>query len=157
MKEKIANYFRSRTVAFYIALAMAVLSVVTSIVYATTLGGFANYVSNLPITLLLVGAAAFAVSAVFGLSNIGTAAMALLYYASMLVFIGTVYSALVEQAMTISGIGDIKGLDVLIANVVLMLLGAIISTVCAWLRHCKKPSEEEKSAQTEKEVSAANE
>ncbi|MGN0805008.1 MAG: hypothetical protein ACI4MS_06465 [Candidatus Coproplasma sp.] len=155
MKEKIVNYFRSRTVAFYIALAMAVLSVVASIVYATTLGDFANYASNLPITLLLVGAGVFAVSAVFGLSNIGSAVMALLNYASMLVFIGTVYSALVEQAMTISGIGDIKGLDVLIANVVLMLLGAIISTVCAWLRHSKKPTKEE-SEQAE-EVSAENE
>lgn len=134
----IKNYFKNRTAMFYVALSVAVLSIIAAIFYTATLNHLTEDMSWTPFILLLTGAAVFAVLSVFRLSRLGTAVMAILDFAAFLTFAGTIYNWPVSQAMVISNIADIKELPAMIVSAVMMLICIVLGNVCAWKRLQRK-------------------
>lgn len=141
MKEKIIGYLKSRSVAFFVALAMAIISIIVAIVYPCVLsvnGEISEYLSYIPLILLVAGAVIFIALSIFDFSNLGTAIMSMLDFAAFLIFVGTIYGYPLEKVMVISNIFDIDGFMTIIISAIMMLIGAIGSNVCAWLRQAKK-------------------
>lgn len=141
MKEKIIGYLKSRSVAFFVALAMAIISIIVAIVYPCVLSGngeISEYLSYIPLILLIAGAVIFIALSIFDFSNLGTAIMSMLDFAAFLIFVGTIYGYPLEKVMVISNIFDIDGFMTIIISAIMMLIGAIGSNVCAWLRQAKK-------------------
>lgn len=153
MKEKFLNYLHGRTAAFYVAFAMAIVSILVAILYPALLGGnaeIAKYLSYIPLALLLVASIAFIGLSFIDLSNLGTAIMAVMDFAAFIVFVITIYEYPIEKVMVISNIFEIEGLVVIVVSGVLMLVAAIVSNVCAWLKQTKAISNNEGGKTNEK-------
>lgn len=127
------NYFKERKITFYIAFSMAVLSIITSIVYLVTLGHLEKYISYGVFSLFLIGGLAFLILSYFRLSNLGAGLLSLISFAGFLVYLATIYGYPIEQIMVIPNIFDIKEIPAIIFCAGLMIICAITSNVCAWM------------------------
>lgn len=138
--ELIKNYFKGKTVAFYIAFATAVISVVTAIIYAAVFGGMQEYMSWFGFVLMLLAAVAFIVPSLFGYAKLGVAAMALLDFAAMVVSLLVTYNYFVAFAIGggISAVFADGPAVIFIVCLVLLMVCCIAANVAAWLRVQKK-------------------
>lgn len=134
MKDKIIqfikNFFQDKTIAFYIALSIAVLSIITPIIYAVSFGA-TEYMSWLAFAFMLAAAAAFITLAVFRLSSIGAAVMAALDFAAFILFIANIYNYFLDNVM--EGIEG-AGFTLLIVCAALMFVSFVGANVTVWLR-----------------------
>ena len=130
----IKRYFENRNIAFFIALAVAVAAIITSIVYAALWTDGIRSVGTL--ILMIVGALAFV-----GLSGVnartGAAVMAVCDWVALGLYIYSVYNYVFSRA--------ISGLDFtdptmrkMIAFAVVTVVLTILSNVFAWTPRCKK-------------------
>lgn len=138
--EFIKKYFKDKTVAFYIALALAAVSVVTAIIYASVFGGKQEYMSWAGFALMLLAGAAFFGLSVFGFEKWGIAAMTLLDFAALLVSALVTYNYFVGFAIN-GGVGAAfaDGAAVMfVVCVLLLIICCVAGNVVAWLSVRKK-------------------
>ncbi len=140
----IAEYFnqfiKTRNISFFVALGVAVLSVIVGIIAVATLS---EYGTAWPTVLLtLVGFVAFVLLSLVGKEGMGAGALAGCNFAALLLLVVGEYEYfLVEiqnQAMGSFDLGSVEGLYALIAVAVLLLVCAVAANVLAWLRLKKK-------------------
>lgn len=141
----IAEYFnkfiRTRTVAYYIALGVSLLSVFVGIIAAVVLS---EYGTTWPVVLLTIaGFVVFVVLSFLGQDGMGAGAMAAFTFAALLALIVGEYSYFLTevqgQAMGAGfDLGAVEGLYLFIVAAVWLLVCAIALNVFAWLRLKKK-------------------
>jgi len=133
------NYFKNRKTSFFVALATAVICLITAIIYAASFYGREHleaYVSWIPTTFLIVGALAFFGASLFKLSQFGTVAMAICSLVSFVSYLSTIYGYPVEQIMVVN-IDQIPEFATIVTCAVLMLASFITANVCAWKKQEK--------------------
>lgn len=135
--EFIKRYLSGKTVAYYIGLFFALLSIVSAIVYGVTLSAIEER-SAVPIVLLVLAGVAFIAFSLFSLDKYGAAAMGILDFAALITYVATIYNYPLTQTMTATSLMDIPYIGSIIACAVLMVVSAIGANVVAWLRTTKK-------------------
>ena len=136
------DFFKNRTIKFYIAFAIAILSLITAIVYGASLLGLTEYASAAPLIMMLIAFVVFAVSALFRLTRIGTACVALLDFFAFVVYILTIYQYPVLEAMNAGTVANIKGMGAIIAVAAMMIVIVIAANVLAWMKLDRKSGED---------------
>lgn len=141
----IAEYFnhfiKTRNISFFVALGVAVLSVIVGIIAVATLS---EYGTAWPTVLLtLVGFVAFVLLSLVGKEGMGAGALAGCNFAALLLLVVGEYeyflTEIQAQAMGAGfNLGAVEGLYALIAVAVLLLVCAVAANVLAWLRLKKK-------------------
>lgn len=139
----IKNFFKNKTVAFYIAGGFAVLSLVTAIVYAATLGHLEE-MSWAAFGLLIAVPFVFAALSLIGHEKLGTAALAIMCFAAFVLYITSIYEYPMTQLMIIMSLGDLKEFPAIVASAALMLVCCIAGNALYWVRLRKKPVEAKK-------------
>lgn len=129
--EGIKNFFKNKTIAFYIAVVVACISVIAAILYVAAFGSLSEYMSWLAFVFLLLAPVAFFAFSVFGLARMGAAVLALLNFAALLLAANKVLGFIADYAMV--------GLDsagaafpLFVAGAVLMVICSIVASVAAW-------------------------
>ncbi len=133
------DFFKNRTIKFYIAMGAAVLSIITGIVYGAAVAVLDEGISVAPTVMCIVAALIFAVCALFRLSRIGMAAVGIIDLFALFIFLVTGYEYPIEQAMVVSNAWQIKGMISIIVCAAMMLVCIILANVFAWLRLDKEP------------------
>lgn len=137
MVELFKNFFKGKTVTFYIALGLAGLSLFTSIFYAASIGGLGEYMSWGAFVLLLLAGFVFAALALFEFPNIGVAIMACMNFGALILSAVAIYEYFISLAMVgLETAG--ASFPLYIVSAVLMLIDAVAGNVVAWLRLAKK-------------------
>lgn len=140
--EKLKNYFRTRSAAFYAAASTAFVSIVLSIVYACCYGN-TEYMSWAAFALTLVAGLAFFVLAIFRQTEAFAAlAVGLLDLIAFLLFIRAVYwyfSTVFYGGFKASLLGDVD--PAFYACTVMYLITIVVSNVCVYLGSRKKAKE----------------
>lgn len=132
------EYFKDRTVAFYISLGFAMMSVVVAIVYGAAVLGLDDGISVAPVIMMIIGALAVPALALIRLTRVGLGVMGVLDFFSVVVFAVTVYEYPISQAMVVSNAMEIEGMASIIAVAVFMLICFVAANVLAWIRQDKK-------------------
>lgn len=140
MKNKEKKNKKKGSFSFKVALVMAILSIVTAVIYRLTLGRLGERLSLIPMYLLIGGGAGFFLLALIKQPRMGAAALALTNFAGLLVFAATIYEYVMEQAMI--GIADMKELPAIAGCAVSMLVVALMANLMAWTRMKKKEVKE---------------
>ena len=151
MKEKIKEFIKTRTAAFYVAAAAALLSVILSIVYACCYGK-SVYMSWFAFALTLIaGLSFFALAAFRQTEAFAAAATGLLDFVGFLLFIRAAYwylSDVFYGGFKANLLGEVA--PAFYAVTVLYVVTIVASNVCVYLRKTKKEKTEE--IQTEQEA-----
>lgn len=148
----IKDYFKNRTIKFYIAFGTSILSLVTAIVYGASLLGLTEYASVAPLIMMIAAFAVFAVFALFRQSRIGAAGMAVINFFALVVYALTIYQYPVLEAMNAGTIANIKGMGAIIAVAVMMIITVIASNVLAWMKLDRKVESEVSVGQVKEEI-----
>lgn len=139
----IKKYFANRTVTFYVAFGLAVISVVTAVIYAAVFGDEQEYMSWIGFVLMLSAGLSFFALSIFGFEKWGIAAMSLLDFAALLVSALVTYHYFVGFAIN-GGIGaafaDAQA-SLFVVCVILLILCCIGGNVTAWFGVRKKSAE----------------
>lgn len=152
----IKSFFKDKTIAYYVALGFAVLTIVTAIIYTVNFAQ-TKYMSWAAFVFLLIAAIAFIALSVFGYNRIGSGAMSALSFTAFLLFIASVYTYFLDNVMI-----GFKGpiFTGIIVCAALMLVCSIGANVTAWL-HLKKKAKVDNNAaketQTETQSDVATE
>jgi len=93
--EKIKNFFKDKSYGFYVTLAVAVLTLVTLIVYANAYGSNDRYMSWAGFAIMLVGLAAAAVLTVFKFNDWVPPVLALANFIALMLYITNIYNYVV--------------------------------------------------------------
>ena len=91
---------------------------------------------------MLIAFVVFAVSALFRLTRIGTACVALLDFFAFVVYILTIYQYPVLEAMNAGTVANIKGMGAIIAVAAMMIVIVIAANVLAWMKLDRKSGED---------------
>lgn len=141
---KIKNFFKDKTAAFYVALGAAGLTLITAITYAAVYGG-GEFMSWAAFAVMLAGIAAFAVLSIFSMPRIGTAVMAATNFTALLLFIFAAYDDLWSyfNNILVHGTNDGAGYAAkFIIMCILMLCCFVACNVCAWIKLVRQSSAE---------------
>lgn len=131
--EIIKNFLRNKTLAFYIAVCVAGISVVAAILYAAAFSDLSKYMSWLAFAFLLLAPVAFLALSFFGLARIGAAALALLDFAALLFAANKVFGFIADYAMVgFDSAGS--AFPLFVAGAALMVVCSIVANVAAWSR-----------------------
>lgn len=144
----IKNIFKDKKPAFYCSLAVALINVITAVIYSVSFFGRTHlqaFVSWMPPTFLVVGALAFVVGTIFKFSQIGAVGLAIFTFASFVSYLSTIYGYPVEQIM-VSSIDKVPEFGAIVVCAALMLIGFITANVCAWKKH-EKTVEDQKDGE----------
>lgn len=135
------NFIRSRGVAFYVALGVAVVAVIAGIVAVATLSfaGDAWYA----IMFSAIGLVLFIALSVSGREKLGAALLACCIFAALIGLICGVYKYFVTEVsnQAMSGTFDVfavDGISAFIACVAMLVVCAIAANVLAWVRPANK-------------------
>lgn len=135
--EFIKNFFKNKTIAFYIALAVAGLSIIAAILYAAAFGSLSKYMSWLAFVFLLLAPIAFLALSFFRFERMGTAAMAILDFAALLLAANRAFGFISDYVMV--GFDNAgAAFPLFAAGAVLMAVCSIAASAAAWLRLQKK-------------------
>lgn len=93
--EKIKNFFKDKSYGFYVTLAVALLTLVTLIVYANAYGSNDRYMSWAGFAIMLVGLAAAAVLTVFKFNDWVPPVLALANFIALMLYITNIYNYVV--------------------------------------------------------------
>lgn len=149
---KLKEFFKTRSAAFYVAAAAAVLSVILSIVYACCYGN-TEYMSWFAFALTLIAGLAFFALALFRQTQaFASAVTGLLDFIGFLLFIRGVYwyfSTVFFGGFKASLLGEVD--PAFYAVTVLYVVTIAVSNVCVYLRIAKKQKTEEIQATAEVE------
>ena len=104
MKDKIINFFKSKSVTYYIALGIALITIITSFIYLGVLSNINEYLNIGLFFLIIIGGIAFIALSSFNLDKIGVGAMALCNFGAFITYILTIYNYPLTQLMEISSI-----------------------------------------------------
>ena len=137
------NYFKNRTLAFYVSLVVAFMTLITGIIYAATILPLDDRASVFPVVMLIIGALLVPIFALFRLTRIGLGCMSLLTFFAFILYLMSIYEYPIEQAMVISNIWEIKGMVSIIIVAVLMFIFFVASNVLAYIKQEKLVSEGE--------------
>lgn len=128
-KEWVKKFFSDKTIAFYIALGAAVLSIATAIVYVAIMSG--TYMSWIAFALLLVSAAAFIALSILKYSKIGVAVMAALNFTALILFLAKASPYVIDNISgTLSGATFIA----MIVSAALIFVSFAVANVTVWLQ-----------------------
>ncbi len=151
------NYFKkwigSRTVAFWICIVVALLSIFTAVYYMMTVpaiegSGAEDLYMIYAVILPIVGAAAFIVLSLFNLANFGAAVMGICNLAGFILFAVPLYPYFSVGAMSYSGdFTQIPGFMTLIICAALFVVSCILSNIFAWI-HLKKHPKKDKTVKS---------
>lgn len=133
----VKNYFKNRTLAFYFSLGVALLTLITGIVYAATILPLDDRASVFPIVMLIIGALLVPIFALFRLTRIGLGCMSLLTFFAFILYLISIYEYPIEQAMNVSNIWEITGMTNIIVVAVMMFIFFIASNVLAYIKQEK--------------------
>ncbi len=134
LKQRLAE----KRFGFYVTLAVAVLSLVTAIVYAVGYSNNARFMSWPAFILLIVGAVAALVFAFLDLDDFGTAILALFSLIGLLLFIHIIYNYVVVVMIGID-LSSFSG--AFIASAVMFVLTFAASFVNLFLPQKKNKEE----------------
>lgn len=133
---------KSASAAFYVAFGVAVLSLITAVVFVVTLNIHAEYTSWGTFVLLLAASVAFVAAALFGQARVGAAIMACCDFAALIVMVSKIASPIVEaiskSSMTGLSLSAITAFPAVVACVALILVCAVAGNVLAWMKMQKK-------------------
>ncbi|MCI9517927.1 MAG: hypothetical protein HFK08_01550 [Clostridia bacterium] len=147
LKEKLNGFLKNKTIAFYVALGVAGLSLITAVVYAATLSSLTEYMSWGAFAMLLVAPIAFAALAFFGFERIGAAVMGVLDFAALLVFLIAIYKYPISLVMT-TNLVDIPGFGAIVAVAAMTVVCFVTANVCVWMKLAKQEKEQQPAAET---------
>ncbi len=142
--KKVMEFFRDKTVAFYIALAFAVLSLITAIIYVAAISGLGEYFSIIPFLLVIVGVIAFVGLSILGSCRLGSAVLSVANFAAFIAYVATIYGFTIVQAMSVGSAADIKELPIIIVIGGLLFICALATNVTAWIRQRKTQKKKDK-------------
>ena len=149
----VKEFFRTRTVAFYVAAAAAVLSVILSIVYAACYSG-TSYMSWGAFALTLIaGIAFFALAAFKQTEPFAALVLGVLNFIAFILFIHDVYmyfTTIFYGGFSAALLGDID--PAFYACTVLYLIIIVASNVCVYLKSSKTKSSENTQVETAEEA-----
>lgn len=131
------NFFKNRTISFWVAFGTSILSIVTAIVYAGAIMGgkeISQYVDFVPFVLILIGGLIFVPAIFLRMSRIGAMLMGIFDIFAMVIFLGDfiAYPASTAVANDGTSILSLPGFAAAIAVVVMMLICVVASNICAW-------------------------
>lgn len=139
------NFFRDKSVVFYIALGVAALSLITAIIYVSVLYSLSlgEFMSWGAFAALIIAPFAFVGISLLGRERMGAAAMAVMDFAALLAFAATIYVYFIENSMDTSELSKVIG--GVAACAVPMLICCVGSNVFAWMNMRKKSAPAEQS------------
>lgn len=143
MKDKIINFFKAKNAAYYVALVVALLTIITSFLYLGFVSNINEYLNMGLFALILIGGLAFIALSSFNYDRLGVGAMALCSFGAFIVYILTIYNYPLTQLMEISSIWDVPYIMEVIIIAVLLVISAIASNVLVYLRLTKVTRSEE--------------
>ncbi len=141
MKQYLAQFFKSKTAASWIALVFAVVSAASAVVYTVLIGGsetLGTYYSTSVIGFLYGAAGAYIVFFVLQQDKLGAACMAGLNFCALIAFVLTIYPYPVGMGMDLEGFMTSVELKNMIICAAMMIVGAVAGNVLAWTRMHKK-------------------
>lgn len=135
----IKEFFKDKTIEFYIQAGVGLLGIVGAIIYAATFAG-SEYMSWMGFSFVLIAFVAFAALSIFGFSRFAVPAMAVFHFAAFVVSILKSYNYLVSFAINGGAEAALKDGKVisLIITVVILLVCCIAGNVLAWLNVRRK-------------------
>ena len=144
---KVKEFFSTRTVAFYIALATAALTLILTIVYGACYAG-TDYMSWAAFALTLIACLAFCGLAVFKQTErFAALVMGLLDFIAFLLFIDNVYmyfTTVFYGGFSASLLGNVD--PAFYACTILFLITIVASNVCVYLKPAKQAVEAQPAA-----------
>ena len=144
----IKKFFKSKRSAYYVGLFVALITIITALVYYFTLAEIPER-SIIPMILMLSGAGAFILLSLIGLDGHGAATMALLNFAAIITYVCTIYNYPIAQMMTISNFFDIPYIIEIILSAALMIICALLSNLMAWMPMKDKKVKAAKGGETD--------
>lgn len=88
---KLKQNVSQKTYGFYVTLALAVLNIVTAILYASFYGKYVAYINWPAVYVMIIGSVASVVLSVFGLDDFATALLALVAFTGFLLYAMKIY------------------------------------------------------------------
>ena len=149
--EFIKNYFKGKTIAFYIAFGVSAFSLISAIIYAGCVGS-SEYMSWGAFVMLLLAFPAFLALSYFGYSKIASGVVAALNLAALALLVIDVFPFVWTLVNHYAMTGDFDGGAVFggaVAVLVFTAICAITANVLAWL----KLNKEAKTAEITADVS----
>lgn len=130
--EFIKNFLKNKTIAFYVALGVAGMSIIAAIIYAAAFGGLSKYMSWIAFTFLLLAPVGFFALSFFGFARMGSAVMALLDFAAFLIAVNSAFDFVADYAMV--GLDNAgAAFPLFVAGAALMIVCSIAASAAAWL------------------------
>ena len=146
--ESILNFFKRKTVGFYLCCAAALLSVIVAIVYGAAYSG-TDYMNGWAVALPIVGAVAFAVMSVFKQTEAyGAVVMGVLDLTGFLLFVQASYLYLSEVFYGGVSAAAFKMMNpAYIVCVLFFLIATVLSNVGIYMKSSKPKVAEQKETQ----------
>lgn len=88
---KLKQNVSQKTYGFYVTLALAVLNIVTAILYASFYGKYVAYINWPAVYVMIIGSLVSVVLSVFGLDDFATALLALVAFTGFLLYAMKIY------------------------------------------------------------------
>lgn len=133
---------KNASAAFYVALGVAVLSLIAAILFVITLNVHEEYTSWATFALLLAAPVAFVVLSLFGQARTGAAVMAGCDFAALIVMVCKIATPIVDaiskSSMTGLSLSGVTAFPAVVACAALILVCAVAGNVLAWTRMQKK-------------------
>lgn len=137
-KQKAVSTPTKLTIAFYIEIGVAILSLIAAIAYKVGLVSLESIMTDIPLYAILIGIAGFALLSVVGQPKAGAGVLAVADWVAFLTFVNAVYVYPMEQIMVTPNILEIELFPLIVFCAAAMLLSAIVSNVMAWIPLFKK-------------------
>lgn len=134
-KDKFKNYFKNKSYGFYVTIAVAVFTLVTSIVYADSYGSNDRYMSWAGFAIMLVGIAAAAVLVASKQYEWAPPALALANLIALLLYITNIYNYV---AVVMVGIDIASFSTQFIACTTLFAIAIVISIADIFFKQVKE-------------------
>ncbi len=142
----IKKYFENKNIAFFVALGVAVLSLVIGIVYAST--WIKGYESVWTLVFMIVGAVAFVAASYFD-ARIGAALLTMCNVLGLAMFIMSAYSLIFSKAISGLKFTDPEVQYVFVFAALFLLL-SVAANIFVWVRLVKRSKERRAAAYIER-------
>lgn len=134
------KFIKNKRISFYVTCAVALLSIISSFVYLGSLLSLNKYFSWWVFALPLIGGILYFALSLINEMRIGTIIMAILFFASIILFALSIYQYPMNMIMSIPNLFDIPKMGMIITIAVMFIFGAVASNVLAWIPQKKNDS-----------------
>lgn len=148
MKDKILNFFKNKTIGYYVGLGAAVLMIITSFIYLGVISNINEYLNYGVFFFILLSGLVYIALSSFNFDKLASGSMATCAFGSFVTYILTVFDYPLAQLMDYS-FGDIPHIMGIIVIAAILLICAITSNVLMYMKLNKIEKNEENKTVTE--------